>query len=95
MPSDANPHDSAPGAAGNERTYWLDDPKSVRWIIGTLVALCAGLLLADLAYHKHTHFAFESWFGFFPVFGFLAYCCIVGSAKLLRRLVMRDEDYYD
>ncbi len=73
----------------------LDDPRTVRLIVGALVVACAILLLADLAYHKHTHFSFEGWFGFFPLFGFAAYCFIVASAKLLRRIVMRDEDYYD
>lgn len=89
MPS----HRSKPKDASTRRS--LDDPATVRLIVRVLVFLCAGLLLIDLAYHKHTHFDFEGWFGFFPLFGFAAYCIIVAGAKQLRRLVMRDEDYYD
>ncbi len=79
----------------NDPPRGLAHPRAVRLIVKTLVAVCALLLLADLAYHKHSEFAFEQWFGFFPLFGFAAYCFIVAAAKQLRSLVMRDEDYYD
>ena len=35
------------------------------------------------------------WFGFFAFFGFGAYVFIVLSAKALRRLIKRPEDYYE
>ena len=76
-------------------TKGLDSPRTIQLIVRALVVACVLLLLADLAYHKHSHFDFEGWFGFFPLFGFAAYCIIVVGAKQLRRLVMRDEDYYD
>lgn len=78
----------------NERERWLDRPRNVARLVYLLYAVCAGLLLADLFYEKHAHFAFESWFGFFALFGFFAYVVIVLSAKLLRRLISRPEDYY-
>ena len=69
--------------------------KFINFIVYTLYVLCAALLLVDVFYHKHGHFAFEQWFGFYAFYGFLAYMFIVNSAKLLRKLVKRDENYYD
>ena len=37
----------------NERKYWLDERKNVNKIIYTLVAVCAGFLIADLFHYKH------------------------------------------
>ena len=78
----------------DEKKYWLDQPANITRLVYGVYALCAALLLADLFYHKHAHFAFENWFGFYAFFGFGAYFCIVISARLLRRLIRRDENYY-
>ena len=79
----------------SNKKYWLDNPKNINKIVYLLYAICAVLLLSDFLYHQHTHFFFENWFGFFAWFGFLAYLTIVMSAKLLRKLIKRNEDYYD
>ena len=49
---------------------WLERPQTIRKIVWALVAVCAALLLADFFYHKHVHFEFEHWFGFFAFYGF-------------------------
>ena len=67
----------------------------INFIVYALYAVCAALLLVDVFHHKHGHFAFEEWFGFYALYGFAAYMLIVNSAKLLRKLVKRDENYYD
>ena len=77
-----------------ERKYWLDDPRNVDKIFYGLVLICAGLFLADFFYHKHVNFAFEDWFGFFAWYGFVCCVALVLLAKQMRKLVMRDEDYY-
>lgn len=69
--------------------------KVISFIVYTLYTLCAVLLLIDVFHHKHGHFAIEEWFGFYALYGFAAYVVIVMSAKQLRKLVKRDEDYYD
>ena len=69
--------------------------KFINFVVYTLYALCAALLLFDVFYHKHGHFKFEEWFGFYAFYGFAAYMVIVLSAKQLRKLIKRDEDYYD
>jgi len=79
----------------SERRRWLDEPRNVTRLVYALYAACALVLLADLMVHRHAHFGFEQWAGFFAVFGFFAYVAIVNAGKLLRRLVKRPENYYD
>ncbi len=78
-----------------EKTHWLDQRRNVDRLVYGLVAICALLVVADLFYHKHTHFAFEGWFGFFAGFGFVMCVILVLLAKEMRKIVKRDEDYYD
>ena len=60
-----------------------------------LIAACVVLTLLDLTYHKHGHFTWENFFGFHGFYGFVVFVFIVFAGKLLRRVLMRDEDYYD
>jgi len=77
------------------KRYWLDEPHNVAklyrglWIIGGL------LMLADFVVHRHAEVGFDGWFGYYGVYGFVACVALVLAAKLLRRAVMRPEDYYD
>ena len=82
------------GGEVKDRT-WLDDPGNVDKLVYGLYGLCAILLVSDLLYEKHPHFAFEGWFGFFGFFGFLACSVVVFISKALRKVVIREEDYYD
>ena len=80
----------------HERKYWLDDKKNVKKVVYGVYAICAVVGLLDLLpYKHHLHFNFEYWFGFYSVFGFVACVSLVLAAKVLRKIVMRDEDYYD
>ena len=74
---------------------WLDDDRNVKKIVWALVAVCAGLAAADLFYVKHAHFSWEMWFGFYGFYGFVCCVLLVLSAKQMRRVLKRDEEYYD
>ena len=74
---------------------WLDRPGSVDKVVRTVYAVCALLFLADLAYHKHPHFAAEEWFGFYGLFAFVGCLILVFGAKAMRVLLKRPPDYYD
>lgn len=63
-------------------------------IIGLYVS-CALLFAVDFVVHRHVEHPIEHWWGFYPVFGFIALVAIVMGAKLLRVFVRRDESYYD
>lgn len=77
------------------KTYWLDSPRNVTrlyrgvWIVGAL------LVLLDLVVHRHAEVGFDGWFGYYGAYGYAACVLLVLAAKLLRRAVMRPEDYYD
>ena len=77
------------------RKYWLDNPRNVTRICWVLYVLCALLFAGDAFYHKHAEFSAEHIFGFYALFGFAAYVGLIFTAKGLRKLIMRKEDYYD
>lgn len=79
----------------SEKKSWLDDPQNIKKIIYALCGLCALLCAADLFYHKHVHFEFEDWFGFFCWFGFVSSVGLVVGARVMRKVLQREEDYYD
>lgn len=87
-------HDSVQEKNGGKR-FWLDDMRNVYKVFWALVVVCGALFLADAVYEKHVSLSFESWFGFYGLFGFLVSFALVLIARELRKILMRDEDYYD
>ncbi len=83
------------GGPGPDKGHWLYRRRSLNVIFWGLVLVCAALGLADLFYHRHTVFDFESFPAVYGIFGFVSFTGIVLSGWWLRKLVMRDEDYYD
>ena len=79
----------------DERRYWLDEPRNVTKVFWGVVILCGLLVLPDFFYQPHGHFRWESWFGFSGWYGFVSCIFLVLAAKQLRRILMRDDDYYD
>lgn len=79
----------------NDDRRWLDEPRNVTRIVYGLAALCALALIADLFYDKQPHFGADGWFAFYPVYGFAGSVALVLLAKQLRRVLKRDEDYYE
>jgi len=79
------------------KQYWLDQPRNVTRVYYALWVSCLVLLAIDLlpGYDKHAHFRFERFFGFYGIFGFAVFFTVVLAGKQLRKLLMRDEDYYD
>jgi len=80
---------------------WFDRPKNVRKIIYGLFAVCAVFVIIDIVFwftgfDKHPYLKWETWPGFYAVYGFVAcVLLVIVSRYLLRPLVMRGEDYYD
>ncbi len=77
------------------RKYWLDKPKNVKKIIGFVVVACIALFAAEAFYEKHPYFAAEQLFGFYAIYGFAVCVGLVLVTKLMRVILMRDEEYYD
>lgn len=58
-------------------------------IIGIIV-----LLIIEFFSHRHGEIPVEDFFFFPAIFGFAAFVVVVMVGTLLRRFIMRDEDYY-
>jgi hypothetical protein len=84
-----------PIRADGEAPTFFTRPANVKRIVRGLVAASALLVLLDLLYAKHSHFAIEDLFGFYGFYGFVGCVTLVLLAKVLRRIVMRPEDTYE
>jgi membrane protein YdbS with pleckstrin-like domain len=78
-----------------EKQHIFDKPENVRRLLRLLYLACALLLAADLFIHRHVTHQWESLWGFFALFGFVACVLLVLLARQLRKLLKRPEDYYD
>ncbi len=83
------------GSREDRDSRWLDEPKNVNWVFRALVGLCVVSIGIDLGLPREGHWAWEEFPGFYGAVGFVAFWCIVIAGKHLRKLLMRDEDYYD
>ena len=79
----------------NNKKHLFDNPKNVKLVIRALYISCFVLFAMDLVIHRHTVHPWESFIGFYAIYGFLACVILVLLARELRKLVMRDEDYYE
>ena len=78
-----------------EKRHIFDDPANVRRLLWLLAAACAVLLGLDFVIHRHVYHPWESIWGFYPAYGFVACVALVLIAKQMRKVLMRDEDYYE
>ncbi len=78
------------------KAYWLDRPENVTRLFRGLWVVGIVLVALDFVVRRHGEVEFDERFGFYALFGFIACVALVLAAKLLlRRAVMRPEDYYD
>ena len=78
-----------------DELHWFDNKRNIKRIIYTIYAICAALFLAEFFYHKHAVFSFDTWFGFYAIYGFIMCVGLVMGAKVIRHLLIRRENYYD
>lgn len=88
-------HDPNQGPPDNGKKHWLDEKRNVAKIFWGLGLVCAGLGAADFFYDKQIHFEMEEVPTFFAIFGFVVCVGLVLGAKELRKVLKRDQDYYD
>lgn len=74
---------------------FFDKPKNVEMILRVFYVVCVLLVLADFAVHRHIYVSFEEIPAFYALYGFVACVVLVVLAKIMRKFLMRDEDYYD
>ena len=78
-----------------QKKYLFDNPRNVSLVIRGLYIICLLLFLLDFIIHRHVARDWEGFTGFYAIFGFAAYVTIVLTAKLLRKILQRKEDFYD
>ena len=82
-------------SSDNTKRYLFDNPRNVRLVVRGLIAVCVILVGLDLVLHRHVAHPWEGVFAFYAVYGFVACVLLVLLAKEMRKLLMRDEDYYE
>lgn len=88
-PAEARAKDKAAPA------HLFDSPRNVKRLIYVLYAVCGVSLLLDFVIHRHVDHPWESFFGFYAVYGLVGFVVLVLAAKQLRKVLMRRESYYD
>ena len=83
------------GGAPDERQHVWDNPRNVKLLFKVFYALCAVVAVLDLVIHRHEAHSWERLLAFYPLFGFVGIVILVYTAKQMRRVLMRPEDYYD
>lgn len=79
-----------------DKKHFFDRPGNVKKLLRGFFGALLALLAVDFFIHKHPHFPWEEWPGFYAAFGLVACVFLVLAAKyILRPLVKRKEDYYD
>ena len=78
-----------------QKKYLFDNPRNVSLVVRGLYLVCIVLILLDFIVHRHISIEWESFPGFYGLFGFIACVAIVLIAILLRKALRRREDYYD
>ncbi len=76
-------------------TGWADRPRVQRLVRVALYVVCAGLLVAEFLIHRHAYNRIEAVPLFYAMYGFAALIAAVTVARGLRRLLKRDDDFYD
>jgi hypothetical protein len=69
-------------------------PTRLRWA-RALYVVCALTLVPSLFLHPHSEFGFAEIPGFHALLAFLTGCVLVLVAIVVRRLLIRPEDYYE
>ena len=75
-------------------THWLDQPRHVKLLWRSFLAVLALSVLAEFFVPLHPHFEVESWFGFSAGYGFAACIVMIVAAKGLALWLKRPDTYY-
>jgi hypothetical protein len=79
----------------SEQPGMWDEERNRKRLFGVLYAVCAILVVLEFVIHRHIEHPWEHLPEFYPLYGFVGIVLLVLGARVLRRLVMRSEDYYD
>ncbi len=88
-----------------EQSHVFDNPRNVRRVLISLFVACGMVFSLDLldlvlpwfglGNLRHAENDWDGLPGFYAFYGFIACVVLVLIAKRMRRILMREEDYYD
>ena len=79
----------------SEKNDWFDSKDNITKVYKGLWIICALTILAEAFVHMHPYFEIEEIYGFYAWGGLVASLVFVGCALVVRRVLIRPEDYYD
>ena len=79
----------------NENPGFFEKPGTIKVLWVLLFGVCLLTLVPDFFIHRHPHFAYDDFFGFFAVLGFIACALLIIAAKGIGLMLKKKEDYYD
>ncbi len=78
-----------------EKIHLFDKPENVQRLLRGFYFCCLLLVLAEFVIHRHVVHPWEGLFAFHAGYGFVACVVLVLIASEMRKLLMRDENYYE
>ena len=78
-----------------EKQDYLDKPENIAKILKIFYVICGLLVVTDFIVHRHIYHDWENVPAFYAIYGFIGCVLLVLIAKLMRKVLMREEDYYD
>ena len=78
-----------------EKQDYLDKPENIAKILKVFYVICGLLVVTDFIVHRHIYHDWENVPAFYAIYGFIGCVLLVLIAKLMRKVLMREEDYYD
>ena len=79
----------------NKKSDFFDKPENIKKLWIMLYALCGLLVVSDFFTHRHPHFGFDGFFGFYALLGFVSCAALILFSKLVGLVLKVKEDYYD
>ncbi|MBU0970616.1 MAG: hypothetical protein KKC20_08205 [Proteobacteria bacterium] len=73
----------------------FDNPENVKRLRKAFFVALVVVLIAEAFVDMHGEFSVAHFYGFYAVYGFISYVLLIFVAKILRKIIMRKEDYYD
>ena len=74
---------------------FFDKKENITKIIKVFYVICALLVVVDFVVHRHIYHDWENIPAFYAIYGFIGCVVLVLVAKLMRKVLMKEEDYYD
>ncbi len=79
----------------NKEFDFFDKPKNIKKLWIMLYVVCGLLVVPDFFIHRHPHFGFDGFFGFYALFGFVSCTVLILFSKVVGWVLKVREDYYD